>query len=92
MIYTQDNFLPQDEFIALKDRCERRFIAKDGWGTEPVRVTHHDAKGDRRRAPKAAGDHLRHRQADFSPGALSGLQSSPTASSGRSAAPIRADS
>jgi len=46
MIYTQDNFLPQDEFIALKDRCERRFIAKDGWGTEPVRVTHHDAKGD----------------------------------------------
>ena len=46
MIYTQDNFLPQDEFLALKDRCERRFIAKDGWGTEPVRVTHHDAKGD----------------------------------------------
>ena len=38
--------MPQDEFLALKDRCERRFIAKDGWGTEPVRVTHHDAKGD----------------------------------------------
>lgn len=28
MIYYQDNFLPEDQFLALKNRVEKRFIAK----------------------------------------------------------------
>jgi len=48
MIYIQDNFLPQDEFLALKNRVEKRFIAKGGFKEdgEPVRITHHGADGD----------------------------------------------
>ena len=48
MIYYQDNFLPEDQFLALKARVEKRFIAKGGFeeGGEPVRITHHGADGD----------------------------------------------
>ena len=48
MIYYQDNFLPEDQFLALKNRVEKRFIGRDGFkhSTCPLRITHHDAKGD----------------------------------------------
>jgi hypothetical protein len=48
MIYIQDNFLPEDQFLALKNRVEKRYIAKFGLeeGGEPIRVTHHGKDGD----------------------------------------------
>lgn len=51
MIYYQDNFLPEDQFLALQQRVARRFVATDKKkfsenSDEPVRLTYHDPKGD----------------------------------------------
>lgn len=51
MIYYQDNFLPQDQFIALRDRVARRFVATDKNkfaenSDEPVRLTYHGHSGE----------------------------------------------
>lgn len=50
MIYTEDNFLPHEEFIALKNRAYSRFTKSNGSklrpGDDPVRITHHGANGD----------------------------------------------
>jgi hypothetical protein len=51
MIYYEDNFLPEDQFIALQQRVSRRFVATDKKkfsenSDEPVRLTYHDVNGD----------------------------------------------
>ena len=51
MIYYQDNFLPHDQFVALKDRVARRFVATDKNkfaenSGEPVRLTYHGHSGE----------------------------------------------
>ena len=51
MIYYQDNFLPEDQFLALRNRVQRRFVPTDPEklkkdSDEPVRLTHHDYNGD----------------------------------------------
>jgi hypothetical protein len=50
MIYVQDNFLPQDQFLALKERANKRFTKSNGSqlrpGDEPVRITHHGVDGN----------------------------------------------
>jgi hypothetical protein len=51
MIYYEDNFLPQDQFIALRDRVSRRFVATDKNkfaenSDEPVRLTYHGHSGE----------------------------------------------
>jgi len=51
MIYFEDNFLPEDQFLALKERVQKRFIPANPKllitnGTEPVRLTHHDRSGN----------------------------------------------
>ena len=51
MIYYQDNFLPEDQFLALRNRVEKRFISREAKkltenSDDPVRITHHEASGD----------------------------------------------
>lgn len=50
MIYFEDNFLPEDQFIALRDRAIKRFTRSNGSnlkpGDDPVRITYHDATGN----------------------------------------------
>ena len=51
MIHYIDNFLPQDQFLALKARVDGRFNTGDTsylyeGSEEPVRITHHDHTGD----------------------------------------------
>lgn len=51
MIHYVDNFLPQDQFDALKLRVEKRFIPTDkkkfeANSDEPVRITYHDETGN----------------------------------------------
>jgi hypothetical protein len=51
MIHYVDNFLPQDQFQALKNRITRRFVATDKKkfnknSDEPVRLTYHDPTGN----------------------------------------------
>jgi len=51
MIYYQDDFLPESQFVALRERISRRFVPTDKNkfsenSDEPVRLTYHDSKGD----------------------------------------------
>jgi len=51
MIYYEDNFLPQDQFLALKERVKKRFVPTDAkklsaGSDEPVRLTYHDHTGN----------------------------------------------
>lgn len=51
MIYYEDNFLPQEQFIALKERVKKRFVPTDSKklsedSDQPVRLTYHDHTGN----------------------------------------------
>lgn len=51
MIYYEDNFLPEEQFAALKSRVASRFVATDkrkfSKGSDrPVRLTHHGSDGN----------------------------------------------
>lgn len=51
MIYYVDNFLPEEQFVALKTRVAKRFVATDKTklsenSDEPVRLTCHDKTGN----------------------------------------------
>ena len=51
MIHYEDNFLPEDQFIALKERVKKRFVPTDEkklttGSDEPVRLTYHDHTGN----------------------------------------------
>lgn len=50
MIYIEDNFLPEQQFQALRERAFKRFTKSNGSnlkpGDDPVRITHHDPNGN----------------------------------------------
>jgi len=51
MIHYEDNFLPEEQFIALKERVKKRFVPTDSKklsedSDQPVRLTYHDHTGN----------------------------------------------
>lgn len=51
MIYYEDNFLPEDQFTALRERVKKRFVPTDSkklttGSDQPVRLTYHDPAGN----------------------------------------------